>query len=53
MALMTRKRIRHLSLMETNRLVGLVAIGTIVKAVIFEQQFMMHQLDHYITGGMS
>lgn len=52
MALMTHKRIRHLPVMDENRLVGIVSIGDIVKAVISEQQFMIQQLENYITGGV-
>lgn len=52
MAVMTHKRIRHLPVMDEGRLVGLVSIGDIVKAVISEQQFMIQQLEHYITGAM-
>ncbi len=52
MAVMTHRRIRHLPVMDEGRLVGLVSIGDIVKAVISEQQFMIQQLEHYITGAM-
>lgn len=51
MALMTDKHIRHLPVMEGDRLLGLVSIGDLVKAVIAEQQFMIEQLEHYISGG--
>lgn len=51
MALMTDKRIRHLPVMEDGELLGVVSIGDLVKAVIAEQQFMIAQLEHYITGG--
>lgn len=51
MALMTDKRIRHLPVMEDGELLGIVSIGDLVKAVIAEQQFMIEQLEHYITGG--
>jgi hypothetical protein len=30
--------------------VGLVSIGDLVKATIDEQQFIIEQLEHYITG---
>lgn len=50
MALMTDKRIRHLPVMEEGRLVGLVSIGDVVKDIIEELQFMVKQLENYITG---
>ncbi len=51
MALMTHKRIRHLPVIENGRLVGLVSIGDVVKTIISHQQFLIEQLEHYITTG--
>ncbi len=51
MALMTDKRIRHLPVLENNRLIGIVTIGDIVKAIISDQEFTIHELESYITGG--
>jgi signal-transduction protein with cAMP-binding, CBS, and nucleotidyltransferase domain len=51
MVLMTEKRVRHLPVMEHNTVIGLVSIGDVVKAVISEKQFMIEQLEHYITSG--
>ncbi len=50
MALMTDKRVRHLPVLEDERLVGLISIGDLVKAIIAEQQFLIEQLEHYISG---
>ncbi len=50
MALMTDKRIRHLPVLENGQLVGMISIGDLVKAIIDEQQFIIDQLVHYITG---
>ncbi|MCZ2104503.1 MAG: CBS domain-containing protein [Comamonadaceae bacterium] len=51
MALMTENRLRHLPVVEDGRLVGLVSIGDLVKHVISQQQFVIEQMEQYITGG--
>jgi CBS domain-containing protein len=50
MALMTEKRLRHLPVMEDGRLVGMVSIGDLVKDIIQEQEFIITQLERYISG---
>jgi CBS domain-containing protein len=50
MALMTDKRVRHLPVIENDRVLGLVSIGDLIKAVISEQQFIIEQLEHYISS---
>lgn len=50
MALITDKRVRHLPVLEENSLVGIISIGDLVKAIIAEQQFVIEQLEHYISG---
>jgi CBS domain-containing protein len=50
MALMTEKRVRHLPVTENDRLVGIVSIGDLVKAIIAEQRFIIDQLEHYICS---
>lgn len=50
MALMTDKRARHLPVLDHKRVVGVVSIGDLVKAMISEQQVLIDQLQHYISG---
>jgi CBS domain-containing protein len=50
MALMTDNRVRHLPVMDSGKLVGLISIGDLVKDIISEQKFIIEQLEHYITG---
>jgi CBS domain-containing protein len=50
MELMTDKHIRHLPVLDDNRLVGLISIGDVVKAIIAEKEFIIGQLEGYITG---
>jgi CBS domain-containing protein len=50
MALMTEKRIRHLPVVEQERLIGVISIGDVVRAVVDEQQFTIDALQRYITS---
>ncbi|MGI9451828.1 MAG: CBS domain-containing protein [Geminicoccaceae bacterium] len=50
MAVMTDKRVRHLPVLDQERMVGIVSIGDLVKSIIADQNFAIEQLEHYIRG---
>ena len=50
MALMTDKRARHLPVIDHKRVIGVISSGDLVKATISEQQVLIDQLQHYISG---
>ncbi|MGD8753761.1 MAG: CBS domain-containing protein [Anaerolineales bacterium] len=50
MALMTGKHIRHLPVIQDKQVIGIVSIGDVVKEIISEQEFIIEQLENYITG---
>ncbi len=48
MALMTEKRIRHLPVLEGEKLIGLVSIGDVVKSMLSEQEMVISQQAYKI-----
>jgi CBS domain-containing protein len=50
MALMTAKRVRHLPVLVADRLLGIVSIGDVVKALLADREVRIEQLEQYITG---
>jgi len=50
MQLMTEKRVRHLPVIEGGRVIGMISIGDLVKAVMAEQQAQIEQLESYIRS---
>jgi CBS domain-containing protein len=49
MDLMTSKHIRHLPVVENDKLVGLISIGDVVKFIIEEQKNIIEHLENYIS----
>ena len=50
MALMTDGRLRHLPVLDHKKVIGVVSIGDLVKAIIHDQQILIDQLQQYISG---
>ena len=50
MALFTNKHIRHLPVMESDQLIGVISIGDVVNKIICEQKFAIGELENYISG---
>jgi CBS domain-containing protein len=53
LALMSAKHVRHLPVMENNRLVGIVTIGDLVKSLIVEQKVVIDHLEKHILSNTS
>lgn len=49
MEIMSSKKIRHLPVMQENRLVGIISIGDVVTAVIEAQKETINHLQNYIS----
>jgi CBS domain-containing protein len=52
LVLFTEKRIRHLPVLEGEKLVGIVSIGDAVKQYVTDKEFTIRQLENYISGDM-
>jgi CBS domain-containing protein len=52
MALMTNKHVRHLPVIEGDKLVGIVTIGDVVKSIISEQESVIHELKSYVDEAL-
>jgi len=50
MELITHHRVRHLPVLEDERVLGIISIGDIVKGIIGHKEFIIEQLEYYIKG---
>jgi CBS domain-containing protein len=50
MELITEKRMRHLPVVENDRVTGIISIGDVVKGIIDHKEFVIGQLESYIKG---
>jgi CBS domain-containing protein len=50
MELITNHRVRHLPVVEDDRVLGIISIGDIVKGIIDHKEFVIEQLEYYIKG---
>ncbi len=47
---MSANSIRHLPVVEDNRVIGMISMRDLVQAIIADQQEEIEQLEHYISG---
>ena len=50
MKLMTDHRIRHLPVLENNKVIGLISIGDVVREMLVQQKVQIDELQRYISG---
>jgi CBS domain-containing protein len=52
MAQMSDKRIRHLPVVENNKVVGVISIGDVVKSMLEDKETLIKGLENYILQGV-
>ncbi len=50
MTIMNEKHLRHLPVIDQDRVVGVISIRDVIKVLLEDRQFMIEQLENYITG---
>ncbi len=50
MELITHQRMRHLPVVENDRVIGIISIGDVVKGILDHKEFLIEQLESYIKG---
>ena len=50
MAIMSDRHIRHLPVLEKNKLVGLISITDLVREIVSQKDITIHSLENYILG---
>jgi CBS domain-containing protein len=50
MAIMTKRAVRHLPVLQSGHVIGIVSIGDMVNSIISDQQFVIEELEHFIHG---
>ena len=50
LAMVSEFKVRHLPVMDGDRVIGMVSMGDLVKSIIDEQKFVIDQLEKYIRG---
>ena len=50
MEIMSEKRIRHLPILENNKIVGIISIGDVLKIIIKDQKELINHLQKFITS---
>ncbi len=49
MAIMTEKRFRHLPVLGDKKVIGVISIGDLVESIMKNQEFIISQLENYIS----